>query len=320
MGAPAGRRPGRDDVRVLDHRQPYCDGAKEWLRLFSRAVFPAEPGEISMLHALFYLRSGGGLEKMIGTVNSAQEPRISRGSQQLSLRLAELLGDRVRLGCPVPGSTIAPTPSPCTTTAALSTARRVIAAIPPVLAGRVRYSPPMPGVRDQLTQRSFMGAIIKVHVVYERPFWREDGLSGHATTDTGYCRSPSTRATPAGRRHDRRLHRLPTTPRPRRSSPRRNDGRGDRGPRPDLRQAGAYPIAYYERSWIEEEWSRGCYAGMLSPGTWSTLGHALREPVGPIHWAGTETAVIWNGYMDGAIRPARTRPPRFCPGWVEVAR
>jgi len=42
--------------------------------------------------------------------------------------------------------------------------------------------------------------------------------------------------------------------------------------------------------------------GMMTPGTWSTLGPLLREPVGVIHWAGTETAIIWNGYMDGAIR------------------
>jgi monoamine oxidase len=77
--------------------QPYCDGAKEWIRLLSRALFPAEPGEISVLHALFYLRSGGGPEKMIGIVNSAQETRISAGAQQLALRLAALLRDRVRL-------------------------------------------------------------------------------------------------------------------------------------------------------------------------------------------------------------------------------
>ena len=62
------------------------------------------------------------------------------------------------------------------------------------------------------------------------------------------------------------------------------------------------PVGYYERSWLDEEWSRGCYTGMMSPGTWTALGDALRQPIGPIHWAGTETAVIWNGYMDGAIR------------------
>jgi monoamine oxidase len=59
---------------------PYCEGARRWLRTLTRALFPAEPGEISLLHALFYIRSGGGLEKMIGTINSAQERRLTRGS------------------------------------------------------------------------------------------------------------------------------------------------------------------------------------------------------------------------------------------------
>jgi monoamine oxidase len=62
------------------------------------------------------------------------------------------------------------------------------------------------------------------------------------------------------------------------------------------------PVAYFERSWLDEEWSRGCYTGMMLLSSFFTLGPALREPVGLIHWAGTETAVIWNRYIDGAIR------------------
>ena len=37
--------------------QPYCEGAKVWLRALTRALFPAEPGEISLLHALFFISS-----------------------------------------------------------------------------------------------------------------------------------------------------------------------------------------------------------------------------------------------------------------------
>ena len=42
--------------------------------------------------------------------------------------------------------------------------------------------------------------------------------------------------------------------------------------------------------------------GIYPPGLMTTYGHAIREPVGRIHWAGTETSTYWNGYMDGAIR------------------
>jgi monoamine oxidase len=64
----------------------------------------------------------------------------------------------------------------------------------------------------------------------------------------------------------------------------------------------AKPHLYVEKSWASEEWSRGCYAGYFPPGVWTDYGDQLRAPVGRIHWAGTETATVWNGYMDGAVR------------------
>jgi monoamine oxidase len=283
--------------------QPYCDGAKTWLRELSRALLPADPGEVSLLHALFYLRSGGGPERMIGTINSAQETRLSGGSQQLSSRLAQLLGDRVRLGCPVTRIEYAAERVVVHHDGGAVAGKRAIVAIPPVLAGRIRYSPPMPGVRDQLTQRSFMGVAVKVHAVYDRPFWREAGLSGHATSDVGLVHVTFDQSHPdqtegvlvgfVDSRHALTATRM------------RPDERREAIVTDLVRLFGEQartPVAYYERSWIEEEWSRGCYVGIMTPGTWSQLGPALREPVGPIHWAGTETATVWNGYMDGAIR------------------
>ena len=152
----------------------------------TRALFPAEPGEISLLHALFYIRSGGGLEKMIGTINSAQERRLTRGSQRLSEGLAGPLGDRVRLQCPVTRIDHDADGVVVRHDQGAVRARRAIVAIPPALAGRIRYCPAMPGLRDQLTQRSFMGSVYKITAVYDTPFWRAAGLSGHMTADTGF--------------------------------------------------------------------------------------------------------------------------------------
>ena len=61
------------------------------------------------------------------------------------------------------------------------------------------------------------------------------------------------------------------------------------------------PIDLVEQDWSAEEWTRGCYGAHLGPGVWTQFGPALKEPVGRIHWAGTETAAAWNGYMDGAL-------------------
>jgi monoamine oxidase len=65
------------------------------------------------------------------------------------------------------------------------------------------------------------------------------------------------------------------------------------------------PIGYVDRAWAADEWSRGCYGGFMPPGAWIGNGSALRAPIGVIHWAGAETATVWNGYMDGAIGSGR---------------
>lgn len=65
------------------------------------------------------------------------------------------------------------------------------------------------------------------------------------------------------------------------------------------------PIDYNEFNWNEEEFSRGCYMGLFGPGLLTEHGPALRQPVGLIHWAGTETATEFMGYMEGAMRSGK---------------
>jgi monoamine oxidase len=64
----------------------------------------------------------------------------------------------------------------------------------------------------------------------------------------------------------------------------------------------AEPIAYEEVDWEREEWTRGCCAAHLATGVLTQYGPCLRVPAGRIHWAGTETATISHGAIDGAIR------------------
>ena len=66
-----------------------------------RAVFSVEPADVSLLHVLFYAASSGGWDDLLDTEGGAQQDRIVGGSQLISLRMAEELGDRVRLSSPV---------------------------------------------------------------------------------------------------------------------------------------------------------------------------------------------------------------------------
>ena len=144
------------------------------------ALFSAEASEMSLLHFLFYCRSGGTIDRLVATSGGAQESRLEGGSQQLALRLADRLGGVVQLGAPV--TTIRQDDGGVKVThdGGIVEGDRMIVAVPPTLAGRIRYSPVLPPLRDQLTQQVPMGYVTKVHLAYPEPFWRAEGLSGSA--------------------------------------------------------------------------------------------------------------------------------------------
>jgi monoamine oxidase len=275
--------------------------AREALTTAVRAVFSVEPADVSLLHVLFYAASAGGWDDLLDTEGGAQQDRLAGGTQQLSIRMAQELGDRVMLSAPVrsirterEGVIVGDV-----------RARRVIVAVPPTLAGRIEYDPPLPGLRDQLTQRMPMGTVIKCIAVYDEPFWREDGLSGQAISLPGPAQVVFDNTPPNGSsallaflegRDARELARVPDAE--------RRDAVLRTFQRLFGRRA-AHPVQYLEKDWSAEPYSRGCYAGVLGPGAWTAFGRVLREPVGRIHWAGTETATRWMGYLDGAIQSGK---------------
>ena len=225
------------------------------------------------------------------------------GSQQLCLRMAAELGDAVTLDAPVrriqhagDGVTVVSDQGPVD-------GHAVVVAIPPTLCARIAYDPPMPALRDQLTQRMAQGSVIKCMAVYEEPFWRADGLSGQVTSVDGpvkvmFDNSPpdGTPGVLLGFLEGRQARELGTwDPGARRQAVVGCFERlfGSRAGRPEQ---------YLEQVWADEEWTRGCYGCIMPPGGWVSFGEALRPPVGRIHWAGAETATTWNGYMDGAVR------------------
>jgi len=292
------------------------DGARALLDVAVQSIFAAEPRELSLLHFLFYLHSGGGLMRLSTIRGGAQQTRLREGFQEVSVRLAAALGDRVARSAPV--QRVAQDDDGVTVRHARGEARArfAVVAVPPALAGRIDYDPPLPAARDQLTQRMPMGSVIKCVAVYSAPFWRARGYSGEAVLDRGPVRiafddSPedgghgalvgfvladAARRIGAASAAERRREVLAALAR----------CFGDEAAR---------PVDYVEKDWSEEPWTRGCYAGLMPPGALTSYGAALRAPVGRIHWAGTETAVRWNGYMDGAIesgeRAAREIVARF---------
>jgi monoamine oxidase len=276
--------------------------SRRLVALAGKTVWGIEPRDASLLHILFYVASAGSFDMLLDTEGGAQQDRFAGGAQLLSLRLAERLGERLVLNAPA--RRIHHGDGVRVEADGLSvSARRAVVAIPPPLAGRVAYDPPLPPLRDQLTQRMPMGALIKCFAVYDEPFWRDDGLSGEAVGDSGPVTLTFDASPPDGRpgvmlgfvggAEARAFATLDAEARRRAVLGSLGHLFGPRAARPER---------YLEHSWQDEPWSGGGPNSHLTPGTWTAYGPALRESVGPIHWAGCETAVRWYGFMDGAVR------------------
>jgi monoamine oxidase len=278
-------------------------GARVFLDIVTRAVLTSEPRDISFLFFLCYLRWGQSLDHLISIPNGAQQDRFVGGAQQICERLAEELSPRVQLSTPVLAIEQSSEGAIVRTAAGTMQCKWVIVAVPPVLAGRIQYNPALGVARDQLTSRMPMGSVIKYIAVYERPFWREAGLSGEAFSDTGITVTTFDDSSPDGSQpalvsfSDGDVARVWSG----RSPEERKKAVLDEFVRFFGPQA-AQPTAFVEKNWLEDPWSRGCYVGVMSPGTMTAWGAALRQPCGRIHWAGTETATQWMGYIDGAVQ------------------
>jgi monoamine oxidase len=270
------------------------------------AVFAAEADELSLLHALFYMRSGGSFDLLTRSEGGAQQDRITGGVQPLAEDLAEAIrqqGGTVTLESPV--TSIAQSDDGVTVESATGTltAPATIVALPPPLAAAIDYRPRLSFERRELLTKTPMGSVIKCIAAYDRPFWRDQGFSGQAIADEGpmkavFDASPKD-ARPAllmGFFEGAEARRFAEAP------PEERQGVALDTFARFFGDAARSPIDYVDRAWTKEPFSRGCYAALFPPGIWTQFGRVIREPEGRIHWAGTETAIRWNGYIEGAVR------------------
>jgi monoamine oxidase len=268
-----------------------------------RTIFGAEARELSALYFLMYLNAGGGMLSLSEARGGAQQDRFVPGAQSMSLGLAKELGDSVRLGFPVRKLVQGAEGVDAVSDGETVRGRYAIVAVPPTLAGRIEYEPGVSVGRDQVTQRFAMGAAVKVLVTYERAFWRDAGFSGEVVSSDGPLsivydntshdnRQPALIGFVVGSQA-RQWSSQPLSDRQRRVVGALTRYFGE--------EAGSFQ-EYRELDWGAEPWSRGCPVGGLPPGVLTHSFAHLRKPEGRIHWAGTEAATEWIGYMEGAIQ------------------
>ena len=283
-------------------------GIENLIACWTQPGFGADPSELSFLFTLWYVACSGDethkgtFSRNSDTANGAQERRFVGGSQRVPLKLAKQLGDIVALRAPVRRIVQKGHRVHVRTGRGTVVAKRVVVAAPPPTVLDIGFHPGLPADRRRLLRSVRMGQLMKCDAIYETPFWRAAGLNGFGISDHGAARAVFDNTPPTG-------------------------GPGvllafvggeawrTYGPMPvEQRKAAVlqgfselfgeqalHPIGYVEHDWTQEQWTRGGPTAIHGPGTLVPYGPSVRRPLGRVHWAGTETATYWSGYMDGAV-------------------
>lgn len=274
--------------------------AQSFLRFIVQVLLGVEPWEISFLYFLWYIRAGHGI---LGILTNAQDAVFAGGAQQLSQKIATALTGRVHLQHQV--SSIVRSVDGVSVTAtngAIFSGHYCILAVTPGLRSFIQFSPPLDGLYHQFPQRIPMGAIIKTFAFYKDTWWRKKGLSGMSTVTDGAIGQTFDVTPPGGRpcimgfvlgnkarewqakQHEERIETVRS-----------------QYERVFESQEAREIEEYLEKDWLTDRFTGGS-GGVAPAGVTTSYRHVIRQSLNRVHFAGTETATDWSGYMDGAIQ------------------
>lgn len=263
-------------------------------------------GDISLGQALSISVNGTDLESLFTVSGGLKLRRVVGGMHKLAEFLAARLGGRVKLGEVVTAIEHDPDGVNIHTESGESyRARRVLVTLPPWLALRLDYNPPLPAWREDVLQRGTAGHVIKAVAIYPTAWWRSMGLSGQMSADEGAVRVTFDISDPDGPgvltgffegAEAAAMSKRGTAAREQAFMDSLSAVFGD-----VVRQ----PHEYLDYDWASDKYTRGCHTPHFAPGVWSVNGQLLAEAAGAIHFAGAEYVGKNNGYLEGAVRSGR---------------
>ena len=276
--------------------------ARKLINTTMTTLFCVDPNEVSLLGSMVLASGGGSFEYYVNSTIT-ETHLVDGGAPEIATRLAAKLGDALHLSSPVRRIRQNAESVEVVSDRLTVDAERVIVATPPLLASRIEYDPALPEAQAQLLRRMLSGSAIRGITVYDEPFWRKDGLSGMSVAPdlpVPVALDQSPRSGSPGI-----LSSYMFGPQATKAADLEPAERRDIWLRALAARYGANalsPRAHLETDWAAEEWSLGGMIAHFAPGVLTNFGHALREPAGRIHFAGTERATEMHGLMEGAVR------------------
>ncbi|WP_101947931.1 flavin monoamine oxidase family protein [Mycobacterium sp. 3519A] len=266
-------------------------------------LYTSAASEISLLFVLYQMASAGGPSFVLGVKDAAEDARPVGGMGAIHRAVAAELGEAIHLSQPVRSISQDADGVSVRSDDMVVRARRVVVAVPIAIAGQIVYAPMLSMDRSLLHQRMPSGAVFKIALIYDEPFWRADGLSGQSFAPGSMANLTIDSCTDTARPGvltvitegpvARRMTKLSDGERRQAVLAAVAERFGDKA---------RTPVDYVEHNWSVERYSGGGMISHTPPGVLTEFGPALREPCGRIHWAGTETSTAMYGFIDGAVR------------------
>ncbi|KAF4463585.1 flavin containing amine oxidoreductase [Fusarium albosuccineum] len=296
------------DKMTLDQwvrRHTFTWAGRAMMDMGAQAIFGRPGTEISLLHAAFVFKTLGSVEAAFSSQDGLQQDMTKGGGTAIAERIRQGIGgdETVKLNEPVQQVKHEDTGCTVITPKGEYRAKRVIFATPPQFAARVQFEPGLPAEKKALLEATELGAYSKIFATYTKPFWRDRGLRGEATNLDGYL-SVAFDATLPDAGAEGKLMAFATGTKSREFAALSDDERMRIALDEFARMFGKealQPNEFFYHSMLHEEWSAGCPLASPPPGITTSYGEWIRKPVGPIHWAGTETSTRFYGYMEGAV-------------------
>ncbi|NVJ85291.1 MAG: flavin monoamine oxidase family protein [Algoriphagus sp.] len=280
----------------------------EVIKVGCETIFACELHEISLLHSLFYIRSGTSLDSLINIQEGAQQHRIIGGMQGIAEAMAAPFRDQIQFESPVDKIIQGANQLQVISGEQQIDTNHVILTVPPPLLKKIHFEPGLSEEKNKLLENYPMGRVGKCFMIYDRPFWRDKQFSGQVVSDDPRSHQTVFDCSPAdgkygilmgftiGNRADDYFSKNEES----RKAQMLNQLTQYFG------EEAKNPIRYIDFSMSDEPWSKGCYAGLIPTGAWSTWRDAYRKSEGNLHFAGTEAATVWHGYIEGAVRAGET--------------
>lgn len=266
-------------------------------------LYTSAASEISLLFVLYQMASAGGPSFVLGVKDGAEDERPVGGMGAIHRAIVAELGDVIHLSQPVRSVTQDDGGVTVRSDDMVVRARRAIVAVPVSIVSQIIFEPMLPVDRAFLQQRMPSGAVYKIALIYDEPFWRADGLSGQSFAPGSMANLTIDSCTDKGTPGSltvitegpvaREMTKLSEAERRQAVLAAVAERFGDKA---------LTPVDYVEQNWTIERYSGGGMIAHTPPGVLTEFGPALREPCGRIHWAGTESSARMYGFIDGAVR------------------